>query len=144
MKSETQKVDNDVKQLALLGTTTRIVSAYVSANTLPISELAGVVKAVHQTVSQLTPQSSSTLRLSVPAVPVKKSVTDEYIICLEDGRKLRTLKRFLRTQYGMSPDEYRAKWRLPSDYPMVAPAYAKLRSAFARKIGLGRAPSKRR
>ena len=75
-----------------------------------------------------------------PAVPIKKSIGTEYIICLEDGKKLRTLKRYLRSHYNMSPEEYRAKWGLPFDYPMVAPAYAKLRSEFAKKLGLGRKP----
>ena len=73
-----------------------------------------------------------------PAVPIKKSLTDDYIICLEDGQKLKMLKRYIRSRYGLSPEEYRAKWELPSDYPMVAPAYAKKRSEFAKKIGLGK------
>jgi predicted transcriptional regulator len=122
----------------LLRMTASIVAAYVSHNTLPSGSLSDLIRAVHQAldgVQVAIPQPQPELK---PAVPVKKSVTPEYIICLEDGRKLKMLKRYLRTTYGITPDEYRAKWGLPQDYPMVAPNYADQRSAFAKRIGLGK------
>lgn len=96
------------------------------------------------TLAKLADGSSSTIAEVKPAVPIKKSVTDEYIVCLEDGRQFTMLKRYLRTHFNMSPEEYRKRWGLSPDYPMVAPAYARRRSAFAKKIGLGRVPSKGR
>ncbi len=123
----------------MLGLVTDIVAAYVSNNKVEAKELPAVIKTVHDTLSGLqSPQASSTRSKSKPAVPVKKSYTDDYIICLEDGKKLKMLKRYLRTRYGMSPEEYRAKWGLPANYPMVAPTYAAKRSEFAKKIGLGK------
>ena len=110
----------------------KIVSAYVSNNTLPASELPDLIRNVHEGLVK-----PGELR-SEPAVPVKKSVRPDYIICLDDGKKLKMLKRHLRTAYNMTPDEYRAKWQLGPDYPMVAPNYAKQRSVMAMKIGLGR------
>lgn len=112
-----------------------IVSAYVSNNKLPASELPDLIRTVHEAL--MNPEEAPPERLE-PAVPIKKSVRPEYIVCLEDGKKLKMLKRHLRTSFGMSPDEYRTKWALPSDYPMVAPKYAKTRSELAKKIGLGR------
>ncbi len=123
----------------MLGLVTDIVAAYVSNNTVEAKDLPTVIKTVHDTLSGL--QSSQAVSLqakSKPAVPIKKSYTDDYIICLEDGKKLKMLKRYLRTRYGMSPEEYRAKWGLPANYPMVAPTYAAKRSEFAKKIGLGK------
>jgi predicted transcriptional regulator len=125
----------------LVDLTAELVSAYVSRNQVPMSELPALVSMFHNSLKQA---SGGTMPADVerrPAVPVKKSVAEEYIVCLEDGKKLRMLKRYLRTHYNMSPEEYRKKWDLPHDYPMVAPAYARLRSAFAKKIGLGRVPS---
>jgi len=123
----------------LLRLATDIVAAYVSNNPVPVSELPGMIKSVHSTLGGLTgsaPADVSTAQK--PAINVKKSVTQEYIVCLEDGKKLKMLKRYLRSRYNMTPDEYRAKWGLPADYPMVAPNYAQQRSDFAKKIGLGR------
>jgi predicted transcriptional regulator len=111
----------------------------VSNNPLPVSEIPGMIKSVHATLGGLaggTPgEPLTTLK---PAVAVKKSITAEYIVCLEDGKKLKMLKRYLRSRYDLTPEEYRAKWGLPADYPMVAPNYAAQRSEFAKKIGLGR------
>ena len=123
----------------LLKLVTEIVAAYVSKNPVAASELPALIKNVHATLggfSGRTPEGGTATR--PPAVPVKKSVTPDHIICLEDGKKLKMLKRYLRSRYKMSPDEYRARWNLPPDYPMVAPNYAARRSEFAKKIGLGK------
>jgi predicted transcriptional regulator len=103
----------------------QIVSAYVAHNTVPVSELIDGAPVAEPKVEMK------------PAVPIRKSVTDDHIVCLEDGKKFKSLKRHLRTRYDMSPEEYREKWGLPADYPMVAPNYAKQRSDLARKMGLG-------
>ncbi len=120
-----------------LNLTTEIVSAFVSNNSVPADQLQDLLQATYATLSSLAGGTESAPTNQKPAVPVKKSVTDDYIICLEDGKKLKMLKRYLRTQYDMSPEDYRRKWNLPADYPMVAPNYAKRRSEFAKKIGLG-------
>src|ERR1700743_1343446 len=123
----------------LLRLASDIVAAYVSNNPLPVSELPSMIKSVHTTLGALSGGISADPQpAQKPAVNVKKSITPEYIICLEDGKKLKMLKRYLRSRYGLSPEEYRAKWGLPADYPMVAPNYAAQRSEFAKKIGLGR------
>ncbi len=121
----------------ILGLAAEIVTAYVSNNSVTSTELPDIIKTVYGTLSMLGPDGI-TLSPSKPAVPLKKSFTNEYIICLEDGKKLKMLKRYLRSHYDMSPEEYRVKWGLPADYPMVAPAYAAKRSEFAKKIGLGK------
>jgi predicted transcriptional regulator len=106
---------------------------------VPVSDLPAMIRSIHATLGALSGMpSSETLTSQKPAVPVKKSVTNEFIICLEDGKKLKMLKRYLRSNYSLTPEEYRAKWGLPADYPMVAPNYAAQRSEFAKKIGLGR------
>jgi predicted transcriptional regulator len=116
-----------------------IVAAYVSNNPVPVSDLPAMIRSIHATLGALSGVPSSETQTSQkPAVPVKKSVTNEFIICLEDGKKLKMLKRYLRSNYNLTPEEYRAKWGLPADYPMVAPNYAAQRSEFAKKIGLGR------
>jgi len=123
----------------LLKLATEIVSAFVSNNSVAASELPAMIKSVHATLGGLAGANSSEPQTTLkPAVTVKKSVTPEFIICLEDGKKLKMLKRYLRSRYSMSPEEYRSKWGLPADYPMVAPNYAAQRSEFAKKIGLGR------
>ena len=123
----------------LLRMTTEVVAAYVSNNTLATGQLPDVITSVYGCLLGLDKTQAEakgpTLR---PAVPVRKSIAPDYLICLEDGKKLKMLKRHLRSTYGMTPDQYRAKWGLPADYPMVAPNYAEQRSAFAKKIGLGR------
>ena len=125
---------------ARLGLTGQIVSAYVSKNTIPASEIPALISSVYQSLTTLGSSPAAVVAPEElrPAVPVKKSVTPDYIVCLEDGKKLKMLKRHLNSSYGLTPDEYRAKWGLPSDYPMVAPNYAKSRSEMAVKIGLGR------
>jgi len=123
----------------LLKMTAEVVSAYVSNNTLATGQLGDVIQSVYNSLRLLERQAaeppSEPLR---PAVPVRKSVTPEFLICLEDGKKLKMLKRHLRSTYNLTPDEYRSKWGLAQDYPMVAPKYAAQRSEFAKKIGLGR------
>ncbi len=119
--------------------TTEIVSAYVTHNELPGSQIPDVIRSVFTTLrSHASGEGAAAQKPPKPVVSIRKSVTPNYIICLEDGRKLKMLKRHLRTSYNLTPEQYRAKWRLPADYPMVAPKYAALRSAFAKKIGLGR------
>lgn len=125
----------------LVDLTADLVSAYVSRNQVPMAELPSLIAMFHNSLKQASGGAAPMDTERRPAVPVKKSVAEEFIICLEDGKKLRMLKRYLRTHYNMSPEDYRKKWDLPHDYPMVAPAYARLRSAFAKKIGLGRVPS---
>ncbi len=131
----------------LLKLASDIVAAYVSNNPVPVSDLPAMIKSVHTTLGSLSGSTSADMPTAQkPAVTVKKSITPEYIVCLEDGKKLKMLKRYLRSRYGLSPEDYRAKWGLPADYPMVAPNYAAQRSEFAKKIGLGRSspPSKSR
>ena len=128
----------------LLRMTAQVVAAYVSNNPVPAAQLAEVIRSIHASLAGLENDGAPSAGGEAPAVPVKKSVTPEYIICLEDGKKLKMLKRHLRTAYGLSPEQYRAKWGLPADYPMVAPTYAAQRSAFAKKIGLGKKPGARR
>lgn len=120
--------------------TAEIVSAYVSNNPVPASELPGLIAVVATSIKLLSTNATATTDKPVPAVPIKKSVTHDYIISLEDGKKFKSLKRPLMVRYGMTPDEYRAKWGLPADYPMVAPAYAAERSELAKQMRLGRKP----
>ncbi len=123
----------------ILRMTAEIVSAYVSHNELPGAQIQDVIRSVFSTLySQASGEGAAAQAPPKPVVSIRKSVTPDYIVCLEDGRKLKMLKRHLRTTYHMTPEEYRAKWGLPADYPMVAPNYAAQRSAFAKKIGLGR------
>ena len=123
----------------ILRMTAEVVSAYLSNNLLPANQISEVIQTVHTSLNALgATRTESMTEPPKPAVPVKKSVTPDYIVCLEDGKKLKMLKRHLRSTYNMTPDEYRAKWGLPADYPMVAPNYAQQRSEFAKKIGLGR------
>ncbi|MEE2691915.1 MAG: MucR family transcriptional regulator [Pseudomonadota bacterium] len=118
---------------------TDIVAAYVSNNSVTADKLPALLQEVHDAVRALAKGGTASAGSQEPAVPVKKSINADYIICLEDGKKLKMLKRYLRTQYNLSPEDYRRKWGLPADYPMVAPNYAKRRSDFAKKIGLGTA-----
>ncbi len=123
--------EKDTSSLELVS---KIVSAYVSKNNLPPGELPHLIRTVHEALKRPDQAAAK----PEPAVSIKRSVKPEYIVCLDDGKKLKMLKRHLRTAYNMSPDEYRKKWGLPSDYPMVAPKYAAVRSELAKKIGLGR------
>ena len=123
----------------LLRMTAEVVSAYVRNNTLATGQLAEVIQAVYSSLRGLEGHAvEAPAEPAKPAVPVRKSITPEFLICLEDGKKLKMLKRHLRSTYNLTPDEYRAKWGLAPDYPMVAPNYAAQRSEFAKKIGLGR------
>jgi predicted transcriptional regulator len=122
--------------------TADVVAAYVSNNTLPTQQLAEIIGAVYSSLRSLEGHADTKQEPLKPAVPIRKSITPEYLICLEDGKKLKMLKRHLRSTYGMTPDDYRIKWGLSADYPMVAPNYAAQRSAFAKKIGLGRGSSR--
>ena len=123
-----------------LESVSKIVSAYVSKNSLSSGELPQLIWTVHEALKSSGQATSSPPE---PAVPIKKSVTPNYVICLEDGMKLKMLKRHLRNAFDMSPDEYRQRWGLPSAYPMVAPEYAARRSELAKKIGLGRKPGQK-
>lgn len=118
---------------------TDIVAAFVSNNAVKPEQLPGLLQNVHDAVRALANGGTASAGSQEPAIPVKKSITADFITCLEDGKKLKMLKRYLRTQYGLSPEDYRRKWGLPADYPMVAPNYSKRRSAFAKEIGLGTA-----
>ena len=142
-----EQTPNKVAEEELLRMTTDVVAAYVSNNTLPTAQLSEVIGAVFQSLKALDGQGGEAKSEPLkPAVPIRKSITPDFLICLEDGRKFKSLKRHLRTKYNMSPEEYRAKWNLPKDYPMVAPNYAKARSDLAKQMGLGqggRKPARR-
>jgi predicted transcriptional regulator len=118
--------------------TADIVSAYVGNNSVAVGELASLIQSVHRALSGVTgaPEPAE-VAPKEPAVPIKRSIQPDHLVCLEDGRKFKSLKRHLRTKYNMSPEDYRAKWGLPKDYPMVAPSYAKARSELAKQMGLG-------
>lgn len=128
----------------LLALTTDIVASHVSNNTVAIADLPSLIQQVYAALSGLGAMPSPASARPQPAVPIKKSIMPEYIVCLEDGKKLKMLKRHLKTRYNMTPEEYRERWGLPSDYPMVAPAYAQQRSDLAKKIGLGTKRSRKR
>lgn len=124
---------------ALVRLTSDVVSAYISNNAIPVVSLPGLIAEIHASLSKLGQESAApATEAPKPAISVKKSVTDDYLICLEDGKKFKSLKRHLARHYNLTPDKYRAKWGLPSDYPMVAPAYAAARSTLAKKMGLGK------
>ncbi|MBB4287570.1 MucR family transcriptional regulator [Roseospira goensis] len=129
-------MSSSASEQELLRLTAQIVSAHVGNNSVAVTDLTTLIQDVHRSlanVGQTEPQQER----PQPAVPIKKSVTPDYIVCLEDGKKLKMLKRHLKTAYGMTPEEYRERWGLGPDYPMVAPNYAQHRSALAKKIGLG-------
>ena len=124
--------------------TTNIVASFVANNKLAPEQLPDLIRSVHKTMGALSSGDEEQLsERRKPAVPVNKSVHNDFIVCLEDGKKLKMLKRYLRSTYNMSPEEYRKRWGLPADYPMVAPAYAAKRSEFAKQIGLGRGVRRR-
>lgn len=125
----------------LLRLAARIASAYLSGNPQPAAAIGTLITTVYATLSAIAAGTAPTsAERPVAAVPVRRSVTPDYIVCLEDGRRLKMLKRYLRAAYGLTPDEYRARWNLPAEYPMVAPNYARHRSDFAKKMGLGKRP----
>jgi predicted transcriptional regulator len=127
---------------ALLELTTTIVSAYAAKTKLSPSELVGVIGSISRALAGIGAQPNELAKAElIPAVPIKKSVTPDYVICLEDGKKLKMMRRHLMSTYQMTPEQYRTKWNLPKDYPMVAPSYARTRSELAKKIGLGQRTS---
>jgi predicted transcriptional regulator len=130
----------------ILGLSAEIVAAYVGQNTVSQTAIPDLIRTVHEALTSLNSggEAPRPLEKAKPAVPVGRSVQHDYIVCLEDGKKLKMLKRYLRSHYDMSPEEYRRKWGLPPDYPMVAPAYAARRSDFAKQIGLGRGVRRRK
>lgn len=128
----------------LLALTTEIVSSHVANNSVSLGDLPQLIQNVYATLAGLDGAPPAAGQRPQPAVAIKKSVTPDYIICLEDGRKLKMLKRHLKTAYNLTPETYRERWQLPPDYPMVAPNYAKQRSSLAKKIGLGTKPRSRR
>ena len=134
--SEEQIIDKG----EILGLTAEIVSSHVSNNPVASNDLPGLIEVVYSKLADLGGAAKAEKEDLVPAISIKKSVTDDYIYCLEDGKKLKMLKRHLMTAYGMTPEDYRAKWGLKPDYPMVAPNYAAKRQQLAKKIGLGRKP----
>ena len=137
---DAEKAHPAVSTDQLLKLATGIVCAYLGHNQVPLSDVPTAIKSIHAALAGMSGGTGVQDDLK-PAVPIKKSIGDDFIICLEDGKKLKMLKRYLRTRYKLSLEEYRKKWGLPHDYPMVAPAYSRKRSAFAKKIGLGRIPS---
>lgn len=132
------------RQDEVLSLTVDIVASHVSNNSVPVSELPTLIAEVYSTLSSLGGPAQQKEAPPEPAVSIRKSVTPEYLICLEDGKKLKMLKRYLKTRYNMTPEEYRERWNLPADYPMVAPNYAEQRRKLAKKIGLGKGKTRRR
>ncbi|RJF89548.1 MucR family transcriptional regulator [Oleomonas cavernae] len=136
--------DETAAHSEILSLTAEIVASHVSNNSVPVSELPQLIQQVYATLANIgAPKVEPAPVRPQPAVPVKKSITPDYIICLEDGKKLKMLKRHLKTAYDMTPEEYRARWDLPPEYPMVAPNYAEQRRDLAKKIGLGTSRRKR-
>lgn len=130
---------NDTSEL-LITLTADIVAAHVSNNSVAVSDVSTLISNVHAALFGISGPDIVVQAALEPAVPIRNSIKRDYIVCLDDGKKLKMLKRHLMTHYGMTPDDYRAKWGLPADYPMVAPAYAEQRRELAKAIGLGRAP----
>ena len=128
--------DKSISNQELMERSIEIVTAYVRRNTISTQDLPKLITEVHLSLTQLAGEDLESKPL-IPAVPINESITNEFIICLEDGKKLKMLKRYIRTKYDLSPEEYRVKWGLPAHYPMVAPEYASRRSKFAKDIGLG-------
>ena len=143
---ETEQESPGVSQGELARMSADLVAAYVAHNAVPASQVPDLIRTVHGALTNLErpAPTPTTAEKQKPAVPIGRSVQQDYIVCLEDGAKLKMLKRYLRSRYDLSPEEYRRKWGLPPDYPMVAPAYAARRSDFARQIGLGKGVRRRR
>lgn len=142
MSIDREADDTDVEEVLSLATV--IVSAFVSRNSVSQNDLPDLIRSVHQSLKGLGHAAPVALEeRPKPAVPINKSIQHDFIVCLEDGKKLKMLKRYLRSRFDMSPDDYRRRWGLPPDYPMVAPAYAARRSDFAKQIGLGKGVRRR-
>ena len=137
-KLDEEKPLDSVQSSDIVDLTSEIICSYVANNSIPVDDLPKLIRDIHSTLVTISaPQQSRMLEPQKPAVPVKRSITPDYLICLEDGQKFKSLKRHLRSKYNLSPEEYRVKWQLPSDYPMVAPNYAAERSKLAMKMKLG-------
>lgn len=134
--------ETEIDKTELLALTTEIVSSHVANNSVAAADLPDLIQTIYTKLADLANDRAEKVEELVPAVPIKKSVTDDYIICLEDGKPLKMLKRHLATAYNMTPEEYRAKWGLKADYPMVAPAYSRKRQALAKENELGRKPGR--
>lgn len=132
-----EEANSSTENGLLIELATEIIAAYVGNNSVDAQELPDLIRNVHGSLSTLVEGESEKMKQK-PAVSIKKSIGEEYLICLEDGKKFKSLKRHLRTKYDMSPDEYREKWSLPADYPMVAPGYSRQRSKLAKEMGLGK------
>lgn len=147
MKNKSNEIAaGGISKLQLAELTSDLVASYVAHNPVSLTDLPDLISEVYKKLSSISSETRQTSKEDSnqkPAVPVKKSIGDDFIICLEDGKKFKSLKRHLNSHFGLSPEEYRAKWGLPADYPMVAPNYAKERSRLAKKIGLGRQTSSR-
>jgi len=140
-----ESVRTDEAEADILASTSDIVAAYVSRNAVGAAALPDLIRTIHQSLAGLTGATPvAPKEKQKPAVPISKSIQRDYIVCLEDGAHLKMMKRYLRSRFELSPEEYRRKWGLPPDYPMVAPAYAERRSDFARKIGLGKGVRRRK
>ncbi len=140
--SEVRVENDEVAARLVLAKVVSIVSAYVSNNSVRVADLSDLIGSVHAAICRVAAKRMLVREAEprVPAVPIRKSVTQDYIVCLEDGKKFKSLRRHLSSSYNLTPDDYRSKWNLPSDYPMVAPAYSATRSQLARKSGLGQPP----
>jgi len=139
-ESSNKSGDEDVLRLSV-----EIVASYLANNSATPGSIPELIRSVHGSLTKVgQPESAPVLEKQKPAVPIGRSITQDYIVCLEDGKRLKMLKRYLRSRYNLTPDEYRRKWGLPPDYPMVAPAYASRRSEFAKQIGLGRGVRRQR
>jgi predicted transcriptional regulator len=139
------KMDDEIAEHTFAELTADIVAAYVSRNPLPVADIAALINQVHMALSSVsTGHKPPQPEPPKPVVSVKKSITPDYLVCLEDGKRFKSLKRHLRAQYNLSPDQYRDKWGLPRDYPMVAPSYAATRSRLAMQIGLGQKRRRRK
>jgi predicted transcriptional regulator len=134
----------DSAEASFIALTANIVSAYVSNNSVPSADIPALIGQVHSALKRVSGGQAAPTEPLKPAVPIKRSVTSDFIVCLEDGLKFKSLKRHLRTRYNMTPDQYREKWSLPPDYPMVAPNYAAARSQLAKQMGLGQQRRRRR
>lgn len=143
MYLQSTRVMPDTKSDDLLSLTAQIVAAHVANNSVPLTDLPDLIHQVHQALRGVGAPAAMNARPQ-PVVPIKKSVTPDFIVCLEDGKKLKMLKRHLKTAYNLTPEQYRERWALPPDYPMVAPNYAKQRSQLARDLGLGTKSKRRR
>ena len=137
------EIENDMRE-TLITLAADIVAAHVSNNSVAVSDLPVLISNVYTALAGLSPGQPVVEPLPEPAVSIRSSIKNDHIVCLEDGKKLKMLKRHLMTRYNMTPDQYRTRWNLPSDYPMVAPAYAEKRRELAKKIGLGRKPAPKR